>query len=189
MQIYESLCVCAIIAGASGAIGRACARLEISPFALAFSGALLLMLSRFSFAPLAEFRCNTGTLVFPVYFLIQMVEQRGLNVRAAATWRAFFAASTLPVVWMLVSALAELWRLDYASVNLAQRAGDSLRNNFRKHAAACSIARETKNCLIATCSAVVENTHFGIKLKSQTISGPHAKVKGFGSVSASLYIS
>ena len=33
------------------------------------------------------------------------------------------------------------------------------------------IARETKNCLIATCSAVVENTHFGIKLKSQTISG------------------
>ena len=93
MQIYESLCVCAIIAGASGAIGRACARLEISPFALAFSGALLLMLSRFSFAPLAEFRCNTGTLVFPVYFLIQMVEQRGLNVRAAATWRAFFAAS------------------------------------------------------------------------------------------------
>lgn len=89
MQIYESLCVCAIIAGASGAIGRACARLEISPFALAFSGALLLMLSRFSFAPLAEFRCNTGTLVFPVYFLIQMVEQRGLNVRAAATWRAF----------------------------------------------------------------------------------------------------
>jgi hypothetical protein len=125
MQIYESLCVCAIIAGASGAIGRACARLEISPFALAFSGALLLMLSQFSFAPLAEFRCNTGTLVFPVYFLIQMVEQRGLNVRAAATWRAFFAASTLPVVWMLVSALAELWRLDYASVNLD---GIALRN-------------------------------------------------------------
>ena len=56
MQIYESLCVCAIIAGASGAIGRACARLEISPFALAVSGALLLMLSQFSFAPLAEFR-------------------------------------------------------------------------------------------------------------------------------------
>lgn len=123
-----------------------------------------------------------------------MVEQRGLNVRAAATWRAFFAASTLPVVWMLASALAELWRLDYASVNLD---GIALRNaqailcatNFRKHAAACSIAREAKNCLITTRSAVVGDTHFGIKIKSQTISGRHAKVKGFGSVSASLYIS
>lgn len=149
MQIYESLCVCCNNRRSERCDCRACARLEISSFALAFSGALLLMLSRFSFAPLAEFRCNTGTLVFPVYFLIQMVEQRGLNVRAAATWRAFFAASTLPVVWMLVSALAELWRLDYASVNLD---GIALRNaqailcatNFRKHAAACSIARETE---------------------------------------------
>lgn len=68
MQIYESLCVCAIIAGASGAIGRACARLEISPFALAFSGALLLMLSRFSFAPLAEFAATREHLCFRYTF-------------------------------------------------------------------------------------------------------------------------
>ncbi len=118
MQIYESLCACAIIAAASGTLCRACARLFIRPFALAYAGAVLLLLGRFSIVPLAEFRCNAAALFFPAYFLIQAVDCRRQNPQEASTWRALFVAALLPLGWMLAAALVELLQADYAAVNL-----------------------------------------------------------------------
>ena len=142
MYIYESLCACAVIAAASGALRDACARRSIRPFAIAYAGAVLLLISPFSVMPLAELRCNAAVIFLPIYFLIQKIDAKRNHLCAASTWRTMFLAALLPVVWTLAAALIELCQRDYACVALD---GVALRNV------------QVVFCAVAFCGILVRN--------------------------------
>lgn len=125
MQLYECLCACTLILGVCGMLDRVCAKLNIRPFELVFASIIPLLMGRFTFMPLAEFRCNAAVFALPLYLLLQATNRQNRRVGGTPAWWALFAAAVLPIVFMVVSALVELNRMNYASINLS---GIALRN-------------------------------------------------------------
>ncbi len=122
MQLYECLGACAVVAAATGALTGLCARLHMRPFEIGFAGALVLAMSRFSFAPIAEFRCNPAVLCLPAYLLLLSASRRRPSRAGGRARCALFLAAAVPAACSLAATVAELIQTEYASVNLSGNA-------------------------------------------------------------------
>ncbi len=119
MQFYECLCVCTVIAAASGILRSFVRGMDVSVFELLFVAAATAAMGSFSVFPLPELRCNAAVVFLPCCFLVFSLDAKGKSGIAAMVWRTLFVSSMLPLMGTLVSSLYEWIVNRYASVNLA----------------------------------------------------------------------
>lgn len=119
MQFYECLCLCAVIAGASGMLRSFVRGMGISAFSLIFVAAVTAAMGRFSAFPMPELRCNAAVVSLPCCFLLLAAGETDRRSTAVYVWRVLFAASVIPVIGTLGLSLYEWIVNRYASADLA----------------------------------------------------------------------